>query len=97
MRIGYKIFKQIKKWYGSDDFQIGNDDYFTKGRVYSVCTGITLRFGYWQKVDLDGLKKILPDWCNITENTMDDDDDCGTLYNYNITDSSKYYPHNQVD
>ena len=64
--------------------------------IQYVCTGITLRFGYWQKVDLDGLKKILPDWCDITVNTMDDDD-CGTLYNYNITDSSKYYAHNQVD
>ena len=25
MRIGYKKFKEIKKWYGSSDFEIGYD------------------------------------------------------------------------
>ena len=43
MRIGYKKFKEIKKWYGSSDFEIGYDSYFTKGK------GINLRFGYWPK------------------------------------------------
>ena len=43
MRLGYKKFKEIKKWYGSSNFEIGYDSYFTRGK------GITLRFGYWQK------------------------------------------------
>ena len=50
MRIGYKKFKEIKKWYGSSDFEIGYES-----------DGITLRFGYWSAVDLEGLKKIIPD------------------------------------
>jgi hypothetical protein len=84
MRIGYKKFKEIKKWYGSSDFEIGYDSYFTQGK------GITLRFGYWQKVDFEGLQEILPDYCKVTENIVDEDDDCGTLYNYNITDDRIY-------
>ena len=52
MRIGYKKFKEIKKWYGSSDFEIGYDT----------------------------------DALTITENLVDDDDDCGALYNYKISD-----------
>ncbi len=53
MRLGYKKFKEIKKWYGSSDFEIGYDT-----------DALTLRFGYWKSVDLDGLKKILPSISN---------------------------------
>jgi hypothetical protein len=74
MRIGYKKFKEIKKWYGSSDFEIGYDT-----------DALTLRFGYWKKVDLEGLKEILPQYLTITENLVDDDEDCGELYNYTIT------------
>ena len=84
MRLGYKKFKEIKKWYGSSNFEIGYDSYFTQGKW------ITLRFGYWQKVDFEGLQEILPHYCKVTENIVDEDDDCGTLYNYNITDSRIY-------
>ena len=52
--------------------------------------GITLRFGYWQKVDFEGLQELLPHYCKVTENIVDEDDDCGTLYNYNITDDRIY-------
>ena len=73
MRIGYKKFKEIKKWYGSSNFEIGYDT-----------DSLTLRFGYWKQVNLNGLKKILPEYFTITENLVDDDDDCGELYNYTI-------------
>ena len=79
MRIGYKKFKEIREWYGSSDFEIGYDR-----------ESLTLRFGYWQKVDFEGLQEILPDYCKVTENIVDEDDDCGTLYNYNITDDRIY-------
>jgi hypothetical protein len=36
------------------------------------------------------LQEILPYYCTVTENIVDEDDDCGTLYNYNITDSRIY-------
>ena len=75
MRLGYKKFKEIKKWYGSSDFEIGY-----------VTNALTIRFGYWNSVDLDGLKKLLPSYLTITENLVDDDDDCGRLYDYTISD-----------
>ena len=73
MRIGYKKFKEIKKWYGSSDFEIGYDR-----------NALTLRFGYWAQIKLDELQQVLPDYFEITENLVDDDDDCGPLYNYII-------------
>ena len=75
MRLGYKIFKEIKKWYGSSDFEIGYES-----------DGLTIRFGYWNLVDLDDLKKIIPDYLTVIENLVDEDDDCGRLYNYTISD-----------
>lgn len=75
MRLGYKIFKEIKKWYGSSDFEIGYES-----------DGLTIRFGYWSTIDIEGLKNIIPDYLTITENLVDEDDDCGALYNYEISD-----------
>ncbi len=75
MRIGYKKFKEIKKWYGSSDFEIGYDN-----------DGLTFRFGYWNKVNIEQLSDILPGYFTITENLVDDDDDCGPLYNYKVSD-----------
>tara|TARA_B100001113_G_scaffold315930_1_gene282438 strand:+ start:699 stop:938 length:240 start_codon:yes stop_codon:yes gene_type:complete len=75
MRIGYKKFKEIKKWYGSSDFEIGYDK-----------DGLTFRFGYWRQVDMEELSEILPGYFTLTENLVDDDDDCGRLYNYTISD-----------
>ena len=48
MRLGYKKFKEIKKWYGSSDFEIGYES-----------DGLSIRFGYWRSIDLDELKKLL--------------------------------------
>lgn len=75
MRIGYKKFKEIKKWYGSSDFEIGYDN-----------DGLTFRFGYWNKVNIEELSDILPGYFTITENLVDDDEDCGPLYNYKVSD-----------
>ena len=74
MRIGYKKFKEIKKWYGSSDFEIGYDS-----------DGLTLRFGYWNKINTEELSDILPGYFTLTENLVDDDEDCGELYNYTIS------------
>ena len=75
MRLGYKKFKEIKKWYGSSDFEIGYDN-----------DGLTFRFGYWNKVNIEELSDILPGYFTLTENLVDDDDDCGRLYDYTISD-----------
>ena len=73
MRIGYKKFKEIRKWYGSSDFEIGYDT-----------DSLTLRFGYWNSVDIEELSDILPGYFTLTENLGDDAEDWGELYNYTI-------------
>lgn len=75
MRLGYKKFKEIKKWYGSSDFEIGYN---------TNC--LTLRFGYWSAVDIEGLEEILPDWIEVIEVAIEDDD-CGWNYSYELYDN----------
>ena len=57
----------------SSDFEIGYDT-----------VSLTIRFGYWNS-DLDGLKKLYQSF-NSYRKLVDDDDDCGRLYNYEISD-----------
>jgi len=44
-------------------------------------TQMFLRFGYWQRVDLNKLQSILGDTISVIEDNLDDDD-CGTLFSY---------------
>ena len=79
MRISYKKFSEIKKWFGSSDFEIGYDK-----------DGLTIRFGYWQIIDLDELKKILPDYLTVTENDVDECEFGSRLVNYTIADKRRF-------
>ena len=45
---------------------------------------LTLKFGYWKKVDTERLEEILPKHFTVEENLVDENDDCGELYNYII-------------
>ena len=48
---------------------------------------MTLRFGYWKKLtdsDLAKIKELLT-YRSIVENLVDEDEDCGALYNYIVT------------
>ena len=50
-------------------------------------SGLTLRFGYWKKLsdsDVEKVNEILPDYLHILENLVDEDEDCGELYDYSI-------------
>ena len=40
---------------------------------------------YWKKLDMVELSDILPGYFTLTENLVDDDEDCGPLYNYLIS------------
>ena len=79
MRISYKKFSEIKKWFGSSDFEIGYDK-----------DGLTIRFGYWQIIDLDELKKILPGYLTVTENDVDECEFGSRLVNYTIADKRRF-------
>ncbi len=53
------------------------------------CNGseLTLRFGYWKKLsdsDVEKVNDILPNYLHIVENFVDDDEDCGELYDYTV-------------
>tara|TARA_R100000008_G_C3585973_1_gene172308 strand:- start:2606 stop:2893 length:288 start_codon:yes stop_codon:yes gene_type:complete len=71
MRLEFKTLKKINKELGS--FEISGDG-----------KGLSFRFGYWSEIDMDTLQKILPYGWVIDEELVDDDDDCGRLYCYNI-------------
>jgi len=45
---------------------------------------LTLRFGYWKEIDLSKLNTLLPEEMVAEKNLVDEDEDCGELYNYTI-------------
>ena len=85
MRIDFRILKNIEEWYGSDDFEVGSDVTFDLlGDDKFVEPHMTLRFGYWSKIDLDELTQIIPFRFEVIENEVDDDEFGYPLYNYLI-------------
>ena len=74
MRIDFTVFKKIEQWYGSDDFEIG---------VHSD-KALYIRFGYWDKVDLDAFNSFFPDYIATAEYLVDEDEDTGAAYVYLI-------------
>jgi hypothetical protein len=73
MRIEFKFFKKATKLYGSTDIEIG-----------TWRDSITIRFGYWRQVNLEDLQEIFPDYLTVREELIDEDSDCGPLYQYYI-------------
>ena len=58
------------------DIQVGCSD-----------SGLTLRFGYWQKLsdsDVVKVNEILPNHLCLQLNLVDEDEDCGELWNYKV-------------
>jgi hypothetical protein len=77
MRLKIQTLSKIKlARFDSSDIEIGCSN-----------SGLTLRFGYWKKLsdsDVEKVNDILPDYLHIVENLVDDDEDCGELYDYSI-------------
>ena len=74
MRIPIETLEKIKDELGS--FEVG------EGYDYNA---ITLRFGYWKKVDIEKLQSFFHDYIQVEENLVDEDEDCGRLYNYIVS------------
>ena len=73
MRLNFSLLEDIKKDLGH--FQVGAES-----------QGVfTLRFGYWSQIDIDVLNYILPQYLSAVEQIVDEDEDCGILYNYVVT------------
>lgn len=73
MRLDFELLKDINDQLGS--FQIGAQSQ----NVY------TFRFGYWRKINVTLLQHLLPVYLSVEENLVDEDEDCGELFNYIIT------------
>ena len=71
MRITSADIRKIEEKFG--EFSFCRD---WKGNLY-------IRFGYWNKVNVDELQNILPKPMVVVEDTMEDDE-FGTLYSYEI-------------
>ena len=56
---------------------------FEIGQVFGGHNQVYLRFGYWNKVDIDKLNEILNPLNSVWEDE-DYDDDCGWKYSYKI-------------
>lgn len=75
MRIDYTTLKEIADTI-TEEFSV---NIRTHGK-YSY-----LRFGYWQRINIDKLKSILGNQFTVTEESFYDDD-CGDLFYYTIKD-----------
>jgi hypothetical protein len=71
MRITSSDIRKIEEKFG--EFALCRD---WKGNLY-------IRFGYWNRVNVDELQNILPKPMVVVEDTMEDDE-FGTLYSYEI-------------
>jgi len=82
MRLDLKTIAKIyqdAKAYGVDNVEIGASA-FNNGTI-------TLRFGYWEKINdnlLDKINYVLPDHLHLDIQLVDEDDECGELWNYLI-------------
>ena len=76
MRIHFDTLKDIQLSLG--DFEVGGRSAFESDET------LTLRFGYWKRIDVDKLQELLPNHLVAKENLVDEDDDCGELVNYVI-------------
>ena len=76
MRIGLSKLNEIAKVVKSDDFEVGADERDV----------LTLRFGYWRRLRIDEFNKInnILAHRTLVENLVDEDDDCGELWNYKV-------------
>tara|TARA_R110001583_G_scaffold64764_2_gene187568 strand:+ start:232 stop:468 length:237 start_codon:yes stop_codon:yes gene_type:complete len=72
MRISVDDLIKIKKELG--EFEVGTNSK----------DSLTFRFGYWKEIELSKLNTLLPDWMVAERNLVDEDEDCGELYNYSI-------------
>ena len=76
MRITVNTLLEIQKITGHE-IEVGGQDDNT----------ITLRFGYWKQLsesDLTKVKELLT-YRSIVEQLVDEDDECGELWNYIVT------------
>lgn len=74
MRLTIETLKKIETEFGS----------FSVSQVCGGSNDVYLRFGYWEKVDVQKLQNIVDvEGVRITEDDLYDDD-CGYLWSYKV-------------
>ena len=71
--IDIKTLKEIEAEFGSFDIK----------QVWGGTNDMYLRFGYWRRVNIGKLQKLIGAGIRVVEDDIDDDD-CGTLYSYKL-------------
>ena len=86
-RISFKQLEKIKEFYGSNDFEVGHGGEVKDGRGdYKFAeTHLTLRFGYWSSINIEGLEKALDGRFKVEFDFFDFDADCGWKYSYKLS------------
>ena len=94
MRIHINHLILLEEKFGT--FEVGTTmtDANPDGTFLKLKPAITLRFGYWSKVPVENLQSMLrslavDSYIHVIENLVDEDDECGELYNYIITKYTK--------
>tara|TARA_R110000744_G_scaffold71722_6_gene144580 strand:+ start:2791 stop:3054 length:264 start_codon:yes stop_codon:yes gene_type:complete len=72
MRIEFSTLREIDKELGPIEIGAQTRDQ------------LTIRFGYWNSVDLEKLHSLLPHYIQAIENLVDEDDDTGSLWDYTL-------------
>lgn len=72
-KLNITVLKKIEEEFGN----------FEIGQVFGGMNQVYLRFGYWNKVDIDKLNEILNPLNTVWEDE-DYDDDCGWQYSYKL-------------
>jgi hypothetical protein len=75
MRLSIETLKKIETEFGSFDI----------AQVVGGANNVYLRFGYWNRVDVQKLQEMVGNVVIVREDDIDDDD-CGTLYSYKMLD-----------
>lgn len=72
-KLNFSVLSKIEKEFGN----------FEIGQTFGGGNQVYLRFGYWNKVDVDKLNEMLNPLNSVWEDE-DYDDDCGWKYSYKI-------------
>ena len=72
-KLNISVLNKIEKEFGN----------FEIGQVFGGKNDVYLRFGYWNRVDVNKLNEILKPFNEVVEDDWYDDD-CGWKYNYKL-------------
>ena len=88
MRLHVNTLIILEEEFGT--FEIGPMQPYCREPYYANERGLALKFGFWKEIDVERLQRMLRSLSvnqsiYVHQNLVDDDEECGELYNYIIT------------